>query len=496
MASGRGLIPFSEVAKHNTPEDCWVIIHGKVYNLTPFLDQHPAGSKVITVQAGKDATKAFDPFHPPDIIDRLGQQHLLVGNVDPATLPKDEKTEERPTEVKNEWEKPPLDHMLNVFDFEYVASKVMGKQGWAYYSSGGDDEITLRENHLAFHRLWFRPRVLVDVSKIDMKTTIMGHSSSFPLYITAAALGKLAHPDGECCLTRAAYSEGIIQMVPTLASFSIEEIFGAAKPGQNQFFQLYVNSDRKVTADLVRKAESLGCKALAITVDAPQLGRREKDMRHKFTLATSHVLKEDDKKGKVNRQQGTARAISSFIDPSLNWGDLAWFKSITKMPIILKGIQCGEDAILAVKHGVQGIVVSNHGGRQLDFARSGVEMLVEVMDALKSIGAEKKIEVLVDGGIRRGTDIFKCLALGARAVGIGRPSLYAMAGYGQEGVERMIQLLKEELFVCMRLMGTPTIADIKSNMVITRNISDHFAASPQDHLALETYIPLKLASKL
>jgi len=372
----------------------------------------------------------------------------------------------------------------------------MNKQGWDYYSSGGDDEITLRENHLAFHRLWFRPRVLVDVGKIDMRTKILGHECSFPLYITAAALGKLAHPDGELNLTRAAYNEGVIQMVPTLASCSLDEMFGAAKPGQVQFYQLYVNSDRKITADLVRKAEKMGCKALAITVDAPQLGRREKDMRNKFTLTASHVMKEDDKKGKVDRSQGTARAISSFIDPSLNWGDIAWFQSITKMPIVLKGIQCGEDAILAVKHGVQGIIVSNHGGRQLDFARSGIEVLTEVMEALRSINAQDKLEVLVDGGIRRGTDIFKAIALGAKAVGVGRPALYSMAGYGQEGVERMLQLLKEELFVCMRLMGTPTLADIKPSMVITRNISDHFAASPKDHLSLDTYLPLKVASKL
>jgi L-lactate dehydrogenase (cytochrome) len=305
------LIPYSEVAKHNTPEDCWVIIHGKVYNLTPFLEDHPAGPKPITLQAGKDGTKAFDPFHPPDIIDRLGQQHLFVGNVDPATVPKEkeEKVEEK-VEEKKGWQKPPLEHMLNTFDFEYVASKVMGKQGWDYYSSGGDDEITLRENHLAFHRLWFRPRVLVDVSKIDMRTKIMGYDSSFPLYITAAALGKLAHPEGEVVLTRAAHSQDIIQMCPTLASCSLDEMFAAAKPGQVQFFQLYVNSDRKITAEIVKKAERLGCKALAITVDAPQLGRREKDMRNKFTLTTANVQKEDDKK----RQSGSiSRNCQSYF---------------------------------------------------------------------------------------------------------------------------------------------------------------------------------------
>jgi len=227
-------------------------------------------------------------------------------------------------------------------------------------------------------------------------------------------------------------------------------------------------------------------KALFITVDAPQLGRREKDMRNKFTDEPPDLQKKDD----VKRSQGTAKAITKFIDPSLCWDDIKWFQSITKMPIILKGVQCGEDAILAVKHGVQGIVVSNHGGRQLDYARSGIEVLVEVMDALKSIGAEKKLDVFVDGGIRRGTDIFKAIALGAKAVGVGRPFLYGLSSYGQDGVEHVIDLLKEELRNTMMLMGTPTIADIKPEMIITKNIADHFAVSPKDYLSTHTYVPL------
>jgi len=171
---------------------------------------------------------------------------------------------------------------------------------------------------------------------------------------------------------------------------------GARQLGQTQFFQLYVNSNRKVTEEVVRKAERNGCKALFVTVDAPQLGRREKDMRNKFTAKEANVLSGH----KVQRSQGTARAMSSFIDPSLCWADIDWFKSITSLPIVLKGIQCGEDAVLAVQHGVAGIVVSNHGGRQLDYSRSAIETLPEVVDALKAIGAEKKIEVFLDGGIR------------------------------------------------------------------------------------------------
>merc|ERR1712050_112938 len=198
---------------------------------------------------------------------------------------------------------------------------------------------------------------------------------------------------------------------------------------------------------------------------------------------------------KIPTQQGTTRAISSFIDPSLTWKDMPWFKSITSMPIILKDIQTGEDAVLAYEAGMDGCVVSNHGDRQLDFARSGIEMLVEVMDALHSIGADlEKFTVLVDGGFRRGSDLFKALALGAKAVGIGRPSLVGMAAYGEEGVEKVVQIFKDELEMHMRLMGMPTVSDMEPDMVITRNVADHFAMMPTDYLTQQVYSPLPLAT--
>jgi L-lactate dehydrogenase (cytochrome) len=222
-------------------------------------------------------------------------------------------------------------------------------------------------------------------------------------------------------------------------------------------------------------------------VDAPQLGRREKDMRVKF-VDDAPDLQDDEH---LDRSQGAARAISSFIDPSLNWEDLKWFKSITKMPIVLKGIQCGEDSVLAAKAGVQGIVLSNHGGRQLDTARSAVEVLEETMDALKNAGLENKLEVYVDGGFRRGTDIFKALALGAKGVGLGRPFLYAMSSYGQAGVERAIDILHDELVVTMRLMGCRSISEIRRDMVCTKSLSSHFGSAPVDALMTQTYERLK-----
>jgi L-lactate dehydrogenase (cytochrome) len=411
------------------------------------------------------------------------------------SLPQREEEEEKEEEEEEESGEPSIpdiSQMVNVWDFELVAKKNVTKEAWAYLMSGADDEISFRENHAAFHRVMLKPDVLVDVDNVDMTTTVLGVKMSIPMYITSCALGKLYHEEGECTLARGAALADIPQLCPTLASCTMDEMHAARSPGQTQWWQLYVNKDRDLTRDVVQKAERLGFKALFITVDAPQLGRRERDMRNKAKLSANVQGKQ---KEKIPTQQGTTRAISSFIDPSLTWKDMPWFKSITNMPIILKGIQTGEDAVLAYEAGMDGMVVSNHGGRQLDFARSGIEMLVECMDALHSIGADlEKFTVLVDGGFRRGSDLFKALALGARAVGIGRPSLVGMAAYGEEGVEKVVQIFKDELEMHMRLMGTPTVADMVPEMVITRNVADHFAIMPTDYLTQQVYSPLPLAT--
>eukprot|EP00743_Colponemidia_sp_Colp-15_P006279 GILK01006755.1.p1 GENE.GILK01006755.1~~GILK01006755.1.p1 ORF type:complete len:471 (-),score=82.87 GILK01006755.1:292-1704(-) len=462
------LVSAAEVMKHHTVEDCWVVIHGKVYDVTQFLPDHPGGVNVIAKNAGRDATKAFDPIHPKDVLTALPAE-AYIGDIDPSSVhlfslhtstPANEEASAMAVSTK-----PPIEHMINVSDFESVAQNQMTKEAWDYYCSGADDEITLRENRASFQRYWLCPRVLVDVSSVDVSTKLLGFDSSFPLYISATALGKLAHPDGELALARAAHSLGIIQMVPTLGSYSLDEMLAARQPNQIQFLQLYVNRNRQLTLDIIRKAEKAGCKALAITVDAPQLGRREKDMRNKFTAQAPSVQKKDS----LNRAQGTARAISSFIDPSLSWKDIKWFRENTKMKIILKGVQVGQDAVLAAQHGVDGIIVSNHGGRQLDLCRTGIDILPEVMSALDSINARERVEVFVDGGVRRGTDIFKAIALGAKGVGIGRPALWGLAAYGQDGVERVLELLREEFRLAMMLMGTPSVADIKREMV-TRHV--------------------------
>ena len=299
-----------------------------------------------------------------------------------------------------------------------------------------------------------------------------------PFYVTATALGKLGNPEGEVVLTRAARKHNVVQMIPTLASCSFDEIMDAAEADQVQWMQLYVNKDREITKKIVQHAESRGCKGLFITVDAPQLGRREKDMRSKFDDAGSSVQAGQE----TDKSQGAARAISSFIDPSLSWKDIPWFKSITKMPIILKGVQRVEDVIRAIESGVQGVVLSNHGGRQLEFARSGVEVLAEVMPVLRERGWENRIEIFIDGGARRATDIIKALCLGAKGVGIGRPFLYAMSAYGLPGVDRAMQLLRDELEMDMRLIGCTSLDQLNPTLIDTRGLSMHTTSVPADNL--------------
>jgi L-lactate dehydrogenase (cytochrome) len=407
------------------------------------------------------------------------------------------KTEPKAGDDLAEFAKPPLAAMLNTFDFESVAREVMEPQAWGYYSSGGDDEITLRDNHMAFQRITMRPRILVNVQEIDLSTSFLGTDSSLPLYFTATALAKLAHQDGEVAIVKAAKKAGVPYMLPTLSSYTLDEMLAARAPDQVCFSQLYVNPERSRTQEYVEKLEANGVRALFITVDAPQLGRREKDMRNKFTQQGSDVQGDEEDEGEVDRSQGATRAISSYIDPGLNWDDMPWFQSITKMPILLKGVQCGEDAVMAFKQGLNGCVLSNHGGRQLDTCRSGIEVLPEVMEALDEAGCKREeFSVFVDGGIRRGADIFKAVALGAKACGVGRPVLYSLASYGEKGIVRMVHMLMDELQMVMRLSGTPNVASITPEHVITRNLADHIVPLPVDNLVQKTYMPLMPAARL
>ncbi|KAL5504740.1 hypothetical protein ACEPAH_7403 [Sanghuangporus vaninii] len=492
------LISGAAVAQHNSRESCWIIIHGKAYDVTEFLDEHPGGAAIILKYAGKDATKAYDPIHASDVVTTHLPKDKHLGPVDLSTV--EEVIEEKtPDQRRREtlWAaRPPVSEILNLYDFEVLSRSILPPKTWYYYSSGADDEIALRENHNAFQRVWFRPRVLRNVSAVDMSHSILGCKSSMPFYISAMALGKLGHPDGELCLTRAAGKTGIVQMISTFASFTFDEIVDARAPDQVLFSQLYVNQNRELTRKYVQNAEKRGIKALFITVDAPQLGRREKDLRAKNADDGGNEAGAKIQEGqKVEKGEGHTRAISSFIDPSLNWDDIKWFQGITKMPIILKGVATWEDTILAIEAGVQGVVLSNHGGRQLDMARSGLEILVEVISELKKrqLWPNPNFHIFIDGGVRRASDILKALALGASAVGIGKGFLYSYCAYGQEGVERAIDILRDEMIMDMRMLGITKLSELVPEMVDARGLTTHPVPSPEHVLYNNTYEKLQLA---
>ncbi|MBW0542134.1 hypothetical protein O181_081849 [Austropuccinia psidii MF-1] len=486
-------LSLKEIQQHSNSRSCWVIIHDQVYDLTDFLPHHPGGKSIILKYAGSDASQAYEPFHPPGTIEEYLPKQYHLGEVDPSQLkdlqvlnPKNLKINENLKEDSV----PALSTCLSLYDFESVAKTRISRQAWAYYSSGSDDEVSMRENSLAFQRIWFRPRILINVSQIDFSTSLLGHRTSMPIYITATALGKLGHPDGEKNLTWGAGNQNVIQMIPTLSSFSFEELIRERKTNQVQWLQVYVNSDRTKTENLIKKAEENGIQGLFITVDAPQLGRREKDMRLKFEDFLPKFQEEEG--SQLDRSQGAARAISNFIDPSLSWNDLAWFQKITKMPIILKGVQTWEDAILAREQGLRGIVLSNHGGRQLDYARSGIEILVEVVEELKKrkLWNPEEFEVFVDGGIRRAGDILKALCLGAKGVGIGRPFLYAYSVYGVKGVNRAIEILKDELEMNMRLIGARKLDELRPEMVDLSNLKNRVNEPITNFKFRQNYEPL------
>lgn len=482
---GKKTIHSTELARHNTKESCWVAIKGEVYDLTDFVPNHPGGPDVILKYAGKDVTAIFEPIHPKDAIasnippsKHLGEVH---GSPEIAKPDDDEDELQRQERIKN---KPPLGHVINLHDLEKVAKNVLPKNLWAYFSAGADDEISMRENHYAYQRIYFRPRVLVNVREVDTSTTMLGCKSSAPFYVSATALAKLANPDGEAALARAAGKEDIIQMILTLASCSLDEVKEAALPEQPQWFQLYINQDRQKTFDLVKKAEKLGMKGLFVTVDAACLGNREKDKRTRYLADTSLDLGEN-----LDRSQGALRALSTFIDSAVTWDDIAEIRKRTSLPVVIKGIQHVDDVIKAAESGCKGVVLLNHGGRQLDFAPAPIQLLAETMPVLKERGLDKNLEVFIDGGVRRGSDILKALCLGAKGVGVGRPFLYGLGAYGENGARKAMQILKDELEMDMRLLGVTSLDQLNEDYVDTRFL---LGRNARDLLYDRLYTPVDL----
>ena len=348
--------------------------------------------------------------------------------------------------------------LVTIDDYEDRTRELLASDVYDYYAGGAGDEWSLRENRRAFERVVLRPRVLVDVSTIDVSTTVLGERLGMPVVAAPMALQRMAHPEGEVATARGVQQSGSIMTLSTLASCTIEEVAAGAGP---RWFQLYVLEDRDHTAELVKRAHAAGYTALVLTADLPVLGIRDRDERNSFSVpegvefANLAVKRPHDTDGSE-----VFEYVLSEHDRTLTWDDMAWIRSLAPLPLVLKGIVTAEDARLAVEVGAEGIVVSNHGGRQLDGTIPSVEALPEVVRTV-----DGRAEVLFDGGVRRGTDVLKALALGARAVMVGRPLLWGLAVDGASGVHRVLHILRLELENAMALAGCRSVAEITPQLV-------------------------------
>lgn len=345
-------------------------------------------------------------------------------------------------------------------DLEEAASKKTEKSAWAYIQGAAGEEWTIKANREAFHRRTLRPRVLVNVENIEFGTTLLGTSVSAPFYISPTASHGLVHPDAEAATSRAASKANILAAFSTLTSISLEDIARATPTGA-RWFQLYLQPEFSVTKSLVERAEKSGYKAIILTVDMPVAGNRDRENQAGSPLASPTVL---------GNGRDVVRPLRSPVvendrahirkEASNEWEVVDRLLEITRLPLVLKGILTREDAGLAVDHGAKGVIVSNHGGRQLDHAQASLDALPDVVD---EVGSE--VEVYFDGGIRRGSDIITALALGAKAVGIGRPVFWALAVGGEAGVSKLLSLLKTDLATVMALTGRPTLPEIDKSLV-------------------------------
>lgn len=339
----------------------------------------------------------------------------------------------------------------NVFDLEAQSRKIMGNDAIEYLNGGADDLRTVKANAEGYRKFQIRERRLIDVTNISTRIELFGQTLASPIILSPVGFQKFFHPDGELATARAAASRKHQLVVSTVSNYPVGEI--ATAYGSNLWFQLYPTSDRKITKVLLEKAEQAGCTLCMLTVDTPVLGNRETSATTLLKLIEAGELKMGNLEGILPKGQ-------SFTDMTMTWELIDWLHTNCKMKIVIKGIVTKEDAALAVKYGADGVVVSNHGGRQLESDRGTIECLTEVVDEIKG-----RIPVLIDGGVRRGTDVFKALAIGADAVCIGRPFCWGLGALGQPGVEMALDILDAELVRDMRLAGATSIDQINRDFV-------------------------------
>jgi isopentenyl diphosphate isomerase/L-lactate dehydrogenase-like FMN-dependent dehydrogenase len=417
-----------------------VILYNTVYDVTEFLPSHPGGTKIILKLAGRDATEEYDPIHPPGTLEENLKPEAKLGSVDPATLPKVDAGEAKKEEKA---EAPPsMQSLLNLDEIEEVATKQISKKCWAYYFSAGDDLISKKFNNLVYKQILLRPRVFVDCTKCDTSTTLLGHKVGTPLYVSPAAMARLAHPHGEHGIAQGISQFGALQVVSNNASMTPEQIVEGSAPGQIFGWQLYVQNERKKSEAMIARINKMPekYKFICLTLDAPVPGKRELDEKSKDEPSSVAAAVKVGDNAKRPGGGGVGQQLFFGTASDLTWKiTLPWLAKHSPLPIVIKGIQTHEDAHLAMQYApqVKAIILSNHGGRALDTAPPAVHTLLEIRKYCPEVFG--RVEVWVDGGIKRGTDVVKALCLGARAVGVGRAALFGLGAGGTEGVHRTFE---------------------------------------------------------
>lgn len=453
---GQLLIPLT-VAQHRSAESCWVILYGNVYDVTNFLPEHPGGSKIILQLAGRDATAEYDPVHPPGTLEDNLKPEAKLGTVDPASLER-LKAISRPAKLKGgdtpqegkQAPPPPLHTLLNLDEIEAVAKTQVSKKCWAYYFSAGDDLFSKYYNGSVFRSILLRPRVFVDCTTASTATSLLGGTARVgtPLYVSPAAMARLAHPDGEAGISRGISRFGAMQLISNNASQTPEQIVADAAPGAVFGWQLYVQTTRSKSEAMLARINKLRdhFKCIVLTLDAPVPGKRELDEKSNLESQLEVDSESNDKGAEEKRPGGGGVGQQLFWGTAsdLTWETtLPWLAEHTDLPIVLKGVQTHEDAYLAAQYArkypgsVKAIILSNHGGRALDTAPPAVHTLLEIRKYCPEVF--DTIDVWIDGGIKRGTDVVKALCLGAKAVGVGRAALWGLGAGGWKGVDRTFE---------------------------------------------------------
>ncbi|KAK1091839.1 hypothetical protein LTR48_005504 [Friedmanniomyces endolithicus] len=474
---------YAEVQQHRSTDSCWVVLYGQVYDVTSFLPSHPGGGKVILQLAGSDATEEYDPIHPPA---NLGPFDMTTLPAKEATFPAPTSTTQSPAQTQAEED--PLTSLadcLNLDDLETLATRHISRKAWAYYYSAGDDLHSKHLNNTVYSRILLRPRIFVDCTRCDTSTTFLGHRVNLPFFVSPAAMARLGNPAGERGIAQACGKFGALQIISNNASQTPEQIVEGSAPGQIFGWQLYVQNERSKSEAMLKRIHALPqIKFICLTLDAPVPGKREHDERNKNVGASLPVTSSVAQASAASPQRleesiespsfasgGVGNALFAGTAADLTWSStLPWLAKHTHLPIVLKGLQTHEDAYIASQYApqVKGIILSNHGGRELDTAPPAIHTLLEIRKFCPEVF--RKVEVVVDGGIKRGTDVVKALCLGARGVGLGRAPLFALGAGGVEGVEKMLGILRAEVETAMRLLGVERVGELGGRHVNARAV--------------------------